>query len=441
MSAVHEGKEDIHTPLGEGDRIAVIDAARTPFAKAWNEYKDWSEADLGRAAVNELINRVDVDPDHIDEVIFGCVSAPTNGPNVAREVVLRTPIPREVPAYTTQMYCASSAMAAVNACGDILSGAADVAVVGGVDSASASQARVSLNMTQALNDASRARSPMEILEAFEGVGVNDLVPQTPAIAEPTTGQRMGDSGEVMAKEYGVGRDEQDKFAERSHHRAAKAYDEGRLPDVTPVIAGENNETPLERDPLLRPDTSVEQMAKLSPAFDKKHGTITAANATPLTDGGSSVMLMRESKAEELGLEPQAFIRAHAIVGVDLFEEPMLMGPTYATPKVLDHSGLEFDDLDLIEMHEAFAAQTLVNLKVWQSDELCQELGLDGKIGDVDMDDFNPNGGSVAMGHPFGATGARLIGQTAHEMVDRDDEYGLLTACAAGGLGISMILER
>ncbi|MFB6264413.1 MAG: acetyl-CoA C-acyltransferase [Bradymonadaceae bacterium] len=428
-------------PLGGDDRIAIVDGARTPFAKAWTVYKHWNEADLARVATRELVERAELEPELIDEVVMGCVSAPMNGPNVAREVILRTPIPRMVPGYTVQEYCASSGLASLNAAGDIMMGGADVAIAGGVESMSAAQARVSLPLTHALNDASSARSPIEMLEAFKDVGAQDLLPETPEIAEPTTGDRMGDSAEKMAKQFGISRRDQDEYTELTHHRTAEAYEEGRFPEVVPVLTGEEYDEPVEQDTLVRPDTSVDKMSGLSPVFDSEHGTVTAANSSPLTDGASAVLLMRESKAEELGYEPKAYIRSYANVGVDLFDMPMLMGPTFATPQALDRAGLTLDDMDLIEMHEAFAAQTLANIRVWESDEKCRELGLDGAIGEVDMDIFNVNGGSIPIGHPFGATGGRMLIQLAGELERRDDQLGLLTMCAAGGLGLSIVLER
>ena len=434
-------KEANQTPLGGSDRVAIIDGARTPFAKAWTVFNDWNEADLAREAVNGLINNTEIDPDLIDEVVMGCVSAPMNGPNVAREVVLRTALPRNIPASTVQMYCASSALAAVNAAGSILMGAADVAIAGGVESTSSAQARISLPLSQALNEASSAKSPMDMVKAFDGLEAKDLLPDVPAIAEPTTGNRMGDSAEIMAKKYHVSREEQDEYAEMTHHRAAAAYEEGRFPEVLTVYTGDDFSQTVEQDTMIRPDTSAEKMAKLSPAFDKRHGTLTAANSSPLTDGGSAVLLMRESVAKELGFEPKAYIRSHAQMGVDLFNVPMLMGPTLATPKALARGGVTLADMDLIEMHEAFAAQILANVKVWNSEKLCRELGLDDKIGEVDMDIFNINGGSIPIGHPFGATGARMIMQLANQMEQEDSELALLTMCAAGGLGLSMVLER
>jgi acetyl-CoA acyltransferase len=434
-------KPDTQTPLGGDERIAIVDGARTPFAKAWTVFKDWNEADLGRVAVRELVERTEIDPELIDDVVMGCVSAPMNGPNVAREIVLRTPLPRSIPAYTVQMYCASSALAAVNAAGDLLMNGADVAIAGGVESMSAAQARVSLPLTQALNEASSAKSPLEMMDAFSDVEPKDLLPDIPAISEPTTGERMGDSAEKMAKQYGISQRDQDEYTALSNKRAAAAHEEGRFPEVVPVTVGEDREQVVERDPMIRADTSVEKMEGLSPSFDDEHGTITAANASPLTDGASAVMMMRESTARELGYEPQAYIRSWATTGVDLFEMPMLMGPTLATPKAIARAGIEFDDLDLIEMHEAFAAQTLANLEVWKDEELCEEVGLDSAIGEVDMDIFNVNGGSIPLGHPFGATGGRMIMQLAGEMERRDDSLGLLTLCAAGGLGLSMVLER
>ena len=294
--------------LGGDDRIAIVAAARTPFVKAWSEFKDFNEADLARLAVNELLNRIDIDPQIIDECIVGCVSAPMNGPNIAREVVLRSQLPREIPAYTVQMYCASSGLATVNAVGDILSGVADTVLVAGVESMSSAQARFTLSLTHALNDASKARSVQARVKAFADVKLTDLIPDVPSIAEPTTGKAMGDSAEDMAKHFGVSREQQDEWSLITHQRAAKAQAEGRFPEVITVNAGPNFETAVDHDTLVRGDTTLEKMAKLRPVFDRKHGTVTAANASPLTDGASALLLMRESKAKALGLKPMAFIK-------------------------------------------------------------------------------------------------------------------------------------
>jgi len=430
-----------NTPsLGGDDRIAIIDGTRTPFVKAWSEYKDLNEADLTRIAVNELVNRVGIDPAEIDECIVGCVSAPMNGPNVAREVVLRSQLPNELPAYTVQMYCASSGVAAMNAVGDLLSGIADTVLVGGVESMSSAQARISLNLSHALNDASRARTAADRLKAFSDLTLADLKPDVPSIAEPTTGKSMGETAEDMAKEYDISRTDQDAYAEMTHHRAAEAFEKGYFPEVVTAIVGDDFDVVVERDTMVRADTSVDKMSKLRPVFDRKHGSVTAANSSPLTDGASAVLLMRESKAKKLGLKPRAFIKSQAIAALDLTKYAMLLGPTFATPQALSRSGLTLDDMALIEIHEAFAAQVLANLKIWDSEELCEELGLE-KIGHVDMDKVNVHGGSIPIGHPFGATGARLLMQLAGELERRDENYGLATACAAGGLGFSMVLER
>ena len=427
--------------LGADDPIAVVGGVRTPFAKAWTNYKEWTHADLGREAVTELVNRADIDPQRIDELIFGCVAAPMNGPNVGREVVLRSQLPKHIPASTVQMYCASSAYAAVQGVNSLLAGTSEIVIAGGVEAMSAARARFSLPLTHALQDAMNARSVQDRLKAIRQLSAGDLKPQVPAIEEPTTGKSMGESAEEMAKEYGISRKAQDEYAELSHHRAAEAFEEGRFSEVMTVLTGDEFDEPLDRDTNIRPDTSVDQMAKLRPVFDKKHGTITAANSSPLTDGASAVMLMRQSTADELGLEPMALVRSYAQVGLDIQKHNLLLGPTFATPLALERAGVDLDDMDLVEMHEAFAAQVLANLEIWKSDELCQSLGLDEAIGEVDMETFNVNGGSVPLGHPFGATGGRMIAQLAGEMQRRDENLGLLTMCAAGGLGLSMVLER
>jgi acetyl-CoA acyltransferase len=423
------------------DRIAVVAGARTPFARAWGVFKDWNEADLGRAAVSALLNKADIDPKLIDQVIMGCVSAPMNGPNVAREIVLRSELDNDTAAYTVQLYCASSGQAVINGMGEILMGNAEIVIAGGVESMSAAQARLTLKLTHALNDASKAKTLQDRLRALSGISPKDLLPEVPSIAEPTTGKSMGETAEEMAKDYQIGRREQDELAAMSHQRAAAAYEAGWFGEVITVLAGKRYDKVVDRDTDVRSDTSVEKMAKLKPVFDKKYGSVTAANASPLTDGASAVLLMRESKARELGLRPIAYIRASAVTGLDLTRHAMLLGPTFATHKLFKRAGLGLADLDLVEMHEAFAAQVLTNLKVWGSDALSKKLGLSGALGEVDMTRFNIQGGSIAIGHPFGATGARLVMQLAGELERLDKNLGLLTICAAGGLGLSMVLER
>ena len=429
------------TTLDNDDPIAIVGGVRTPFAKAWTHYKDWTHADLGRQAVAELVNRTEIDPERIDELIFGCVAAPMNGPNVGREVVLRSQLPKHIPATTVQMYCASSAYAAVQGVNSLLVGTSEVVIAGGVEAMSAARARFSLPLTHALQQAVSARSLQERVGALRHLKGADLKPQTPAIEEPTTGLSMGESAEEMAKQYGISREAQDEYTEMSHHRAAAAFEEGRFSEVMTVLTGDDFDHPVDRDTMVRPDTSKEKMAGLRPVFDKKHGTITAANASPLTDGASAVMLMRQSTAKKMGLEPLAFIRSYAQIGLDIQEHNLLLGPTLATPIALERAGATLADMDLVEMHEAFAAQVLANLEIWKSEELCQSLGLDEAIGEVDMETFNVNGGSIPIGHPFGATGTRMIAQLALEMDRRDEHLGLLTMCAAGGLGLSMVLER
>ncbi len=429
------------THLHADDPIVIVDGVRTPFAKAWTKYKDWNHADLGRQAVTELVNRVDLDPALIDELIYGCVSPPTNGPNVGREVVLRTQLPNSISASTVQMYCASSAYAAVQGINSLIAGTANVVIAGGVEAMSASRAEFSLELTHALQGAAKAKNLQQSLKALKGIKPADLKPQTPAIEEPTTGLSMGESAELMAKQYGITREAQDEYTETTHHRAAAAFDEKRFPEVMTVLTGDSFDEAVDRDTMVRPDTSADKMSGLRPVFDRKHGTITAANSSPLTDGASAVMLMRQSTADDLGLSYKAAVRSYAHVGLDIEKHNLLLGPTFATPLALERAGLTLDDMDLVEMHEAFAAQVLANLRIWESDEHCQELGLDGAIGEVDMDTFNINGGSVSIGHPFGATGGRMIAQLAGQMERRDEELGLLTMCAAGGLGLSMVLER
>lgn len=429
-------------PQNGGRRVAIVAGTRTPFARAWTAYRELGSADLGAEAVRALLHRSDLDPKEIDQLIFGCVAAPTNGPNVGREVVFRSPIPASVPASTVQFYCASSARAAVDGALQIALGDADVVIAGGVESLSENQVLFSKKFTHALQAASKAKSLPSRLAAFKGVGIGDLAPEVPGIDEPTTGKSMGQHAELMAKEMGISRQEQDAWALESHRRAAAAYAAGRFKDhVATVTVAPKFDQPLSQDTDVRADATLEGLAKLKPVFDRHHGSVTAGNASPLTDGASALLLMSDEKAKALGLEPLAYIRAYAMAGVDIQKEHLLMGPTYSAPICLERAGMKLSDMDLFEVHEAFAAQVIATLRRFESKEHAAKLGLSEPIGTIDLAKMNPNGGSIAIGHPFGATGARVIMQAAYEMKRRSLGTAFISICAAGGLGMSMVLER
>ena len=362
-------------------------------------------------------------------------------PNVAREVSLLPQLPRSVPAYTLNRACASGALAVSNAADQIVQGNADVVLTGGVESLSDVPILHSRRFSQILVEAGKAKSLGARLGAFAKVRPRDFVPVTPAIAEPSTGESMGQSAEKMAKENGISREEQDRLALMSHQRAAAATKDGRLTrEIAPWFAGKDMTEAVTSDNGIRTDTSLEQLAQLKPVFDRKYGTVTAGNSSPLTDGASSVLLMAEEKAAALGYTPLAFVRSYAVAAVDPGWQ-LLMGPAYAVPKALDRAGITWKDLGAVEIHEAFAAQVLSNIQAWASKQWAAKLGRKEPVGEVNWDITNVMGGSIAIGHPFGATGGRIITTLANEMVRRDVQFGLLSICAQGGMGFAMILER
>lgn len=321
-----------------------------------------------------------------------------------------------------------------------MAGTIDVGIAGGADSSSVLPIGVSKKLAANLLALSKTKTMGQKLKILKTLSVKDLMPVPPAVAEYSTGLSMGQTAEQMAKTHSITRQEQDALAHRSHSLASKAWKEGKIKDEVMTAFPAPYKKYLAEDNNIRHDSTVEGYAKLRPAFDRKYGSVTAANATPLTDGGAAVMLMREGKAKELGLEVLGYIRGYAFSAIGV-ETDMLMGPTYATSQVLKNTGLELSDLTLIEMHEAFAAQVLANVKMFASDEFAQKnLDRDKAIGEIDMEKFNVLGSSIAYGHPFAATGARMMTQTLRELKRRGGGLALNTACAAGGLGAAMILE-
>jgi acetyl-CoA acyltransferase len=355
--------------------------------------------------------------------------------------VLGTGMPHGIEAYSVSRACTTSYQSAVNVAESIMAGQIDCGVAGGADSASDVPITVSKRLQEALIEASKAKTVGQRLQAFKGLKPGDLMPVPPALKEPSTGLSMGESAELMAKDNHIPRSEQDEFAHRSHSLAAKAWKEGKFEDeVMHVHVPPEYKETLSEDNIVRKESSLESYQKLKPVFDKKHGTITAGNSSPLTDGASAMVLMREDKARANGHDVLGYIRSYSFAGVDPNDQ-LLIGPVYATPKALDWAGMTLDDMDLIDMHEAFAAQMLSVTQAFESDEFARnKLGRDRKIGKIDWDKLNVNGGSIALGHPFAATGARQITQTLNELKRRGGGTALCTACAAGGLGAAMVLE-
>jgi len=423
-------------------RVAIIAGCRTPFARAGTFYRDMTAVDLATVAVRELLERTEVDPGSVDTVVMGQVVPSVKEPNLAREVALRSSLPKTVPAYTVNRACASANEAIAELSSAILLGQAGAGIAGGAESLSDVPILHSRRMAQALVEAQKARSLGARLSAFARLRPRDLVPQSPAIAEPSTGLTMGQSAEKMAKENGISREEQDKVALASHKNAARAQEEGVLaPEMTAVAVPPRYEKTATADNLVRKDTSLEALAALPPVFDRRYGTVTAGNSSPLTDGAAAVLLMSEEKAQAEGREPLAFVRSWAVAAVDPGGQ-LLMGPALAIPMALEKAGVELSDIELLEMHEAFAAQVASNIQALESEAWAREkLGRPRPVGRVDRSRLNVHGGSIALGHPFGATGARLTTTLASEMKRRGAGLGLLSVCAQGGMGFAMVLER
>jgi acetyl-CoA acetyltransferase family protein len=419
----------------------LVDGCRIPFQRSGTAYNDLMAYDLGRMAIEGLLSRNPIDPGDLDRVIMGTVIQEVKTSNVARESALGAGIPDTVPAHTVTQACISSNQAATSGVELIRTGQAKMILAGGTETMSDIPVRFKKKFRQKVLEARKYKSPMDFLKFFKGLGFKDLLPELPAIAEFSTGEVMGESADRMSARFGISRQEQDEYALRSHQLAAKATNEGWLDDELFPAQVPPKFKVVEHDNTFREDTSMEKLKKLRPAFIKPHGTVTAGNSSALTDGASASLIMEEGKAKELGLQPKARIREYVYVSQDP-KEQLLMGPAYATPKVLDRMGLTIDDIGVFEFHEAFAGQILTVLKALASDDFAKKyLNRDKAVGEIPMDKFNTWGGSLSLGHPFGATGTRLLTTAANRLIQEDQQYALIAACAAGGQGHAMILER
>lgn len=422
-------------------RVAIVRGLRTPFVKAGSVFGGLTALDLGRMVVQELVQRAELDPNIIDQVVFGQVIPTLTAPSIAREVVIAAGLPRKIEAFTVARACATSIQAMTTAANAIAVGEAEVIIAGGTECMSDAPIFTSRPLAQALVAASKGRSLPEKLKPFQKLKGKDLLPVPPAIAEYSTGMTMGESAEKMARENGISREEQDLIAYNSHRNAARAWKEGLFDnEVMHVAVPPKYEQTAARDNIVRDDTSVEALGQLKPVFDRKYGTITAGNASPLTDGAAALLLMSEERAKALGYEPLGYLRAHAYAATDPGDQ-LLQGPVYAVPTALKRAGLTLADIDLVEMHEAFAAQVASNLQALASKEFAKKAGWSAPVGEVDRERLNVTGGSIAIGHPFGATGARIVTQALNELKRRNKNTVLCTVCAAGGLGAAVVLER
>jgi acetyl-CoA acyltransferase len=424
-------------------RAVLIAGNRTPFVRAFGSLMTLDAIDLGTAAVQGLLARTGIPHSEIDRLVWGGVVLPPGAPNVGREVALDVGLPRDVEAYTVSRACATGLQSVVDAAAAIERGEADVVIAGGGDSTSNAVVPLPAKLIQAI--APVAMSSESTWRDWLGVisqlmPISEVLPRRPKIAERSTGEVMGDACERMAKRSGITREAQDRYAVRSHHRAAAARADGLFDDEVSPVEREGKE-PVFVDDLVRADTSVERLAKLRPVFDRETGTLTAGNSSALTDGAAAVLLMSAERAEALGLTPLAAFRSWSFVGVDPADQ-LLIGPAIAMPKALERAGMELGDVGLVEMHEAFAAQVLCIIKALGSPGFAKErLGRDGAIGQMDPAKLNPLGSSLALGHPFAATGARMVTTAANQLARGTAETALLGICAAGGLGAAAVLER
>ena len=410
-------------------RVAIVGGARTPFAKAGAQLKGYSALDLGTHAVDGALEKTGVAPGAVDELAFGTVIVDPAIPHLAREVNFRSKLPSAVRSITLTDNCITGTSAIQSVYNSIVLGRADVGIAGGVESMSNPPVMFTPEASRIFLDASRARSFGSRIRTLSRLRPRHFKPWSYGIAEPSTGLTMGEHTEITVKEWGISREEQDEIAWLSHINAHAATEDGRLPaEIRPL--GD-----FDRDLLIRPNTSLEALAALPTVFDRSAaGTLTAGNSSPLTDGAAAAVLMAEERAHGLGLEPLAFIKDFINVGIDP-ADGLLMAPGVAVPRLLARNGLSLNDLDIIEMHEAFAGQVASNLKAWE------EGWKERAIGSVDRTRLNQLGSSIAVGHPFAATGARIAVTLANEMARRDARYGLISICGAGATGVAMLFER
>lgn len=425
-----------------GRRVAIVGGLRTPFMKAGTKFRTLSTLDLGAIVTNELLQRSNLDPAQVDQVIAGAVVGDVAAPNIAREIVMRVNMPASVDAYSVSRACATSTQAIVNGTRAILFGEANIVLAGGADTLSKPPITYDEKVVDALMAANAAKDLPSKVKAFTRLRPGDLAPRPPALADLASGMTMGDAAEKMARENEISREAQDQYAYESHMKAVTGWEKGIFADeVMPLAIPPKYRETAAQDGIPRADTSLEKLASLRPAFDRRYGTVTAGNSSPLTDGAAMVLLMEEQTAKQLGFEVKAYVRAWAFAGLDPSWQ-MLMGPSFATPLALDRAGLTLDDIDVIDMHEAFSAQMLSNIQAFASPGWARKyLDRDEPIGEIDPEKLNLYGGSISLGHPFAATGARQALTMANELQRRDKGTALVTQCAAGGLGAALILER
>ena len=418
--------------------VAILGGNRIPFARQDGPYAKASNQDMLTATLDGLIDRYALAGERLGEVAGGAVLKHSRDFNLTRECVLGSKLAHETPAYDVGQACGTGLETTILTANKITLGQVDSAIAAGVDTTSDAPIALNEDLREILLEANRAKSNLDRVRALLKVRPGQVVPEIPRNAEPRTRLSMGEHTAIMAREWGVTREEQDELAAASHRNLAGAYDRGFEDDlVTPYLGNE-------RDQNLRPDSTPEKLAKLKPVFGGEDGTMTAGNSTPLSDGSAAVLLASEEWAEAHALEPQAFFVDAETAAVDHVtkREGLLMAPAYAVPRLLARNGLALQDFDCYEIHEAFAAQVLCTLRAWEDPVFCkQRLGLDEPLGLIDRAKLNVNGGSLAAGHPFAATGGRIVANLAKMLAERGSGRGLISICAAGGQGVVAILER
>ncbi|HDZ38257.1 MAG TPA: acetyl-CoA C-acetyltransferase [Marinobacter sp.] len=418
--------------------VAIIGGNRIPFARSNTAYRKIGNQELLIAALRGLVDRFGLQGQRLGEVVAGAVIKHSSDFNLTREAAMSCGLAPETPAYDIQQACGTGLEAAILVANKIALGQIECGIAGGADTTSDAPIGVSEGLREILLDLNRAKTTVDRLKILSRFRLSDLKPQLPQNGEPRTGLSMGEHAQITADEWSIPRDEQDLLAWESHKKLAQAYEDGFFNDLMTPLAG------LEKDNVLRPDTTLEKLATLKPVFDREHGTLTAANSTALTDGASCVLLASEAWATANNVEVKAWLTFSEVAAVDFVDkkEGLLMAPAYAVPRLLEKAGLTLQDFDFYEIHEAFAAQVLCTLKAWEDPAFCKDkLGLNKPLGSIDREKLNVKGSSLATGHPFAATGGRIVATLAKLLEEKGRGRGLISICAAGGQGVTAIVER
>lgn len=422
-------------------KIVVIDGCRTPFLRSGTDYMDLMSYELGQFAIKGLLTKTGVAPEEVDQVIMGNVISNLKTSNVAREAALTAGIPNKTACSTVAMACISANRAISNAYAEMKAGQYDIAIAGGVELTSDTPINFRREMRKKLFNAQKLNGLGDTLKFIFSLSYKDFIPERPKVAEFSTNKVMGEDCDMMAARFNISREAQDEFAVRSHQLAAKAWADGHLEKEVCEVALPPKFKAIKTDNGVRGDSKMEKVSKLRPAFDKKYGTLTAANSSFLTDGAAASLIATEEKAKALGLTPKAEIIDYIFTGQDL-ETELLLGPAYAISEILKRNNLELADIDVLEIHEAFAGQVLANIAALESDEFSKaNFGRDKAVGKVDFSKLNLWGGSLSIGHPFGATGSRLVTTAANRLIAENGKYAILAACAAGAHGHAMLIKK